>query len=148
MYSTKRWNANLPATLSPRIVDGLLRGEIGWDGAVCTDCMEMKAITRGFGAGESAVLAVQAGVDMPLFSHTRRHQEAAYASVLEAARSGAIPLARIDQSVERVRRLKDQFALADPPALDLGRQRCAPFAGAGRRPPRNGAAQAGRRAAA
>ena len=52
-----------PATLSPRIVDGLLRGELGYEGAVCTDCMEMKAITDGFGAGESAVLAILAGVD-------------------------------------------------------------------------------------
>ena len=75
-------DADLPATLSPRIVTDLLRGDLGFRGAVCTDCMEMKAITRGFGAGESAVLAVQAGVDLPLFSHTRRRQEAAYEAVL------------------------------------------------------------------
>ena len=112
-------DAKLPATLSPRLVDGLLRTELGYQGAVCTDCMEMKAITRGFGAGESAVLAVLAGVDMPLFSHTRRRQEAAYEAVLAAARSGQIPPARIDESVERIRQLKSRFSLDSQPALSV-----------------------------
>ena len=104
-------DADLPATLSPRVVNGLLRTELGYEGAVCTDCMEMKAITRGFGAGESAVLAVLAGVDMPLFSHTRRHQEAAYEALLAAVRSGQIPQTRIDESVTRIRLLKSRFNL-------------------------------------
>lgn len=109
----------LPATLSPGIVNGLLRTELGYQVAVCTDCMEMKAITRGFGAGESAVLAVQAGVDMPLFSHTRRRQEAAYEAVLAAARSGRISPARIDESVARIRRLKRDYSLDRQPALSV-----------------------------
>ena len=112
-------DAEAPATLSPRIVTDLLRGELGYTGAVCTDCMEMKAITRGFGAGESAVLAVQAGVDMPLYSHTRRRQEAAYEAVLAAARSGRIPPARIDASLARINQLKRRFPLASPPALEV-----------------------------
>ncbi|MYD08783.1 MAG: beta-N-acetylhexosaminidase [Chloroflexi bacterium] len=112
-------DAKLPATLSPRIVTDLLRGELGYTGAVCTDCMEMKAMTRGFGAGESAVLAVQAGVDMPLFSHTRRRQEAAYDAVLAAVRSGRIPPARIDESLARINEIKRRFRLASPPALEV-----------------------------
>lgn len=112
-------DAKLPATLSPRIVDGMLRTELGYKGAVCTDCMEMKAITRGFGVGESAVLAVLAGVDMPLFSHTRRHQEAAYEAVLQAARTGQISEARIDQSVERIRLLKSRYRLHKQPTLSV-----------------------------
>lgn len=108
-------DAGLPATLSPRIVNGLLRTELGYQGAVCTDCMEMKAITRGFGAGESAVLAVKAGVDMPLFSHTRRHQEAAYEAVLAAVRSGRIAQTRIDESLARIRRLKRDYSLDSQP---------------------------------
>ena len=75
-------DADYPATLSPRIVDELLRQELGYDGAVCTDCMEMKAITDVFGAGESAVLSVLAGVDLVLFSHRRERQEAAYDALL------------------------------------------------------------------
>ena len=112
-------DSELPATLSPNIVDGLLRQELGYDGAVCTDCMEMKAIADAFGAGESAVLALLAGVDMVLFSHTREAQEAAQAAVLEAARSGRISEERIDQSVERVRALKGRYLLDQAPPLDM-----------------------------
>ena len=107
----------LPATLSPRIVTDLLRQNLSYDGAVCTDCMEMKAVTHGFGAGESAVLAVLAGVDMPLFSHTRARQAAAYEAVLQAAKSGRIPVSRIDESVRRISRLKRQYSLTDQPAI-------------------------------
>ena len=112
-------DSEFPATLSPRIVSGLLREELGYDGAVCTDCMEMKAITAGFGAGESAVLTVLAGVDMPLFSHTRKRQEAAYESVLDAARSGRISESRIDQSVARIHELKRRFPVDNPPTIEI-----------------------------
>ncbi len=112
-------DSRYPATLSPRIVGGLLREELGYSGAVCTDCMEMNAITDGFGAGESAVLAVLAGVDMPLFSHSRARQEAAYEAVLAAVASGRIPLARIDQSVGRIAALKSEYALSSRPAIDV-----------------------------
>ena len=108
-------DAEFPATLSPRIVNELLRDDLGYAGAICTDCMEMNAITDGFGAGESAVLAVLAGVDMPLFSHTRERQEAAYEAVLAAAQSGRIPQERIDQSLSRIQRLKADFNLSDAP---------------------------------
>ena len=108
-----------PATLSPRIVSGLLRRELGYAGAVCTDCMEMKAISDGFGPGEAAVLAVEAGVDMPLYSHTRANQEAAYNAILAAVETGRIAEARIDQSVARIDKLKAAFALRDQPELDI-----------------------------
>lgn len=106
-----------PATLSPRIVNGLLRDGLGYRGAVCTDCMEMKAITDGFGAGASAVLAVEAGIDMLLFSHTRRRQADAFKSVLAAVKAGRIPTSRIDQSVERIQALKRRFTLDHQPPL-------------------------------
>lgn len=108
-----------PATLSPRVVTGLLRQALGYEGAVCTDCMEMNAITYGFGAGESAVLAVLAGIDMPLYSHKRRRQQAAYKAVLKAAKSGRIPPNRIDESVARIQALKARYPLSDRPALDV-----------------------------
>ncbi len=111
-------DSQYPATLSPRIVERLLRGELGYDGAVCSDCMEMKAITDGFGAGESAVLALLAGVDMPLFSHSRARQEAAFEAALMAAQSGRIPAHRIDSAVQRVKALKRRFPLEAAPALD------------------------------
>lgn len=108
-----------PATLSPRIVSSLLRKELGYDGAVCTDCMEMNAITHGFGAGEAAVLAIEAGIDMPLYSHSRGRQESAYRALLQAVKSGRMPVSRIDESLARVQALKANFALNSQPALDI-----------------------------
>lgn len=108
-----------PATLSPRIASNLLRDELGYDGVVCTDCMEMKAITDAFGAGESAALAIEAGVDMALFSHTRAAQEAAYAAVLEAAINGRLSAERIHQSAKRIQQLKRRFPLNGPPPIEI-----------------------------
>ena len=131
-------DTKLPATLSPRLVNGLLRTELGYRGAVCTDCMEMKAITRGFGAGESAVLAVLAGVDMPLFSHSRRHQEAAYGAVLAAARTSQIPQARLDESGRANSPAQRSLQPGPPTRAQCRRLQRASLAGVARRPPRHG----------
>ena len=109
----------LPATLSRRIVTGLLREELGFAGAVATDCMEMTAITEAFGAGESAVMNVLAGVDLPLFSHTRARQEAAYDAVLAAAQSGRIAESRFDESLARIDAMKARYPLHGAPGLDV-----------------------------
>jgi beta-N-acetylhexosaminidase len=110
-----------PATLSPALVDGLLRRDLGYDGVVTTDCMEMRAVTDHYGVGESAALAALAGIDMILFSHTREFQEAAFDALLMAAESGRLPEARIDQSVARLDALSARFAITGPP--DLSRVR-------------------------
>ncbi len=112
-------DADCPATLSRRIVTDLLRGELGFTGAVSTDCMEMNAITDQFGAGEAAVRCVLAGVDLPLYSHTRARQEAAYAAVLAAAQSGRISQARLDESLARIAFMKQRFRLEAAPALNV-----------------------------
>lgn len=112
-------DAQLPATLSPRIARGLLREELGYDGAVCTDCMEMKAIADAFGAGEAALLALQAGSDMVLFSHSREAQTQAYEAVLAAAGARRIFSERIDLSVARVTALKRRFSLDNTAPLAI-----------------------------
>jgi beta-N-acetylhexosaminidase len=98
-----------PATLSPVVIKRLLREELGFDDVIASDCMEMQAITDHYGSGESAVLAVEADVDLVQFSHSRDMQVAAFRSIMEAVKSGRIPSARIDQSVARIQRLKAQF---------------------------------------
>lgn len=108
-----------PTTLSPIVISKLLRTDIGYDGAVCTDCMEMKAITDEYGTAESAILTVLADVDLVLFSHTRSRQEEAYEAVLDAVKSGSITEARLDKSIERIQHLKQQYAYNNPPALDI-----------------------------
>ena len=58
-----------PATLSPAVVTGLLRGELGFDGLVISDALEMKAVSATIGVEKSAVLALAAGVDALLIGH-------------------------------------------------------------------------------
>ncbi|MDQ7034872.1 MAG: glycoside hydrolase family 3 C-terminal domain-containing protein [Anaerolineae bacterium] len=87
---------------------------------MCTDCMEMKAISNHYSAGESAVLAALAGIDLILFSHTRTMQEAAYEGLLEAAQSGRVSLAMIDNANQRIAKLKEQYAVSD---IDIGQIR-------------------------
>jgi beta-N-acetylhexosaminidase len=104
-----------PATLSPVIVSLLLREEIGYQGVACTDSMEMKAISNHYGAGESAVLAALAEIDLLLFSHYRDTQQAAYDALLAAARSGRLPQSLIDAANARIAALKADYALTEPP---------------------------------
>lgn len=98
-----------PATLSPVIQRELLREQLGFDGVITTDCMEMRAIADRFGTGESTVLAALAGVDSIVHSHTRSRQETAYQAILEAVRSGRLPESRVEESARRLLRLKSLF---------------------------------------
>lgn len=111
-----------PSTLSPRVISHMLREEIGFTGLATTDCMEMKAVANHYGAGESAVLAALAGVDMILFSHTRTMQEEAYTALLEAANSGRLPMSRINEALSRIQTFKQQYAITDHPNPDLIRR--------------------------
>ncbi len=103
----------LPATISRRIVEGLLRRELGFDGLVISDAFDMGGITEHFDAGEAAVRAIEAGEDQILLS---ANTDAAMAGVKEAVRSGRLSEARIDQSVRRIVAAKSfaGAAVADP----------------------------------
>ncbi|MFN8531820.1 MAG: beta-N-acetylhexosaminidase [Anaerolineae bacterium] len=107
-------DTDYPATLSPILIRDLLRGELGFDGVVTTDCLEMKAIADHYGPGESAVLGALAGVDILLFSHTRAMQEQAYEGLLRAYESGRLPTERIEEAVRRVAALKAAYGIKLP----------------------------------
>lgn len=111
-----------PSTLSPRIIQDLLRDKIGFAGVVSTDCMEMGAVTNKYGAGESAVLAALAGASTILFSHTRERQEEAYRAVLGAAHTGRLSEQQIDAAVDKILAMKDRYAITSAPAPDVIRQ--------------------------
>lgn len=108
-----------PATLSPVIIQRLLRDELGFDGVVTTDCMEMKAIADHYGVGESAILAAKAGVDVILVSHTPEMQAQAYESLLQAVMNGDVSEEIIDAASARVEKLKSQFAITAAPDLEV-----------------------------
>jgi len=92
----------LPVTLSHSVLTGLLRKELGYEGMILTDCMEMKAIATHYGTVDAAVMAVEAGADMVLISHTAQLQVEAFEALMNAVKSGRISERRIDESVKRL----------------------------------------------
>jgi beta-N-acetylhexosaminidase len=96
----------VPATLSSNILTGLLRKELGFEGVIITDCMEMKAIADNFGTVEGAVMAIEAGADIVLISHTIGKQKAAIEETIKAVKKGRITEERISESVLRILKLK------------------------------------------
>jgi beta-N-acetylhexosaminidase len=98
-----------PATLSEKIIVPLLREELGFEGVVTTDCMEMKAIDDHYHVSGSVVRAAQAGVDIIIFSHTAEKQSTAYDHLLAAVKRGDVTEAQVDAANTRVAALKARF---------------------------------------
>lgn len=94
-----------PSILSPVIVTDLLRKELGFAKVIITDALNMGAITSVYTPEESAVLAIEAGVDM-LLMPPDVHK--AFQAVKSAVESGRIPEGRIDESVRRILTLKQE----------------------------------------
>lgn len=97
----------VPASLNHAIVQGLLRDELGYDGIVITDALNMGAVVEEVGHDRIGVQALLAGVDMVLMP---ADLEAAYQGVLDAVASGELSEERIDESVARVVRTKLELA--------------------------------------
>ncbi|WP_433334652.1 glycoside hydrolase family 3 protein [Spirillospora sp. CA-294931] len=99
----------LPATLSPKVLTGLLRGDLGFRGLIVTDGMEMDAIDANWGTREATVMAVNAGADVIMSSGEFETHVEAVDALLSALRSGALTEARVDESVRRVLDLKCRY---------------------------------------
>ena len=95
-----------PATLSSRIVTGVLRQELGYEGLVFSDDMEMKAITGNFDAGEAAVSSVRAGIDVLLYCHDVAKAAGIVELLCRETRDDSQLLARIEESHARIDKLK------------------------------------------
>jgi beta-N-acetylhexosaminidase len=94
---------SIPATLSHKVLTDLVRKEMGFEGVIITDALEMKAITDHFGPREAILGAIKAGADIALMP---ADLEQACSGLLEAVKSGEIPESRINESVKRLVRLK------------------------------------------
>ena len=108
-----------PATLSPHFMTEVLRGEMAFGGILFTDALRMGAITDGYGAGEAAVLALEAGSDVLL---APAGIGATVEAVVAAVESGRVSRERIDISVRRLLEAKARLglhegALVDPAAV-------------------------------
>ncbi|MGW5878601.1 glycoside hydrolase family 3 protein [Nocardiopsis terrae] len=104
-----------PATLSPSIIDGILREELGYDGVVTTDALNMEGVRQSHDDGEVAVRVVEAGVDQLLMPPD---PAAAVSALREAVGSGRITEERIDRSVLRILTLKERRGILEGGSAD------------------------------
>jgi beta-N-acetylhexosaminidase len=117
-------NPDHVASTSPQIVTGLLQKEMGFQGLVVTDSLDMNGLMRlyqsgpGNSSGKAAVAAVKAGNDILLLPQSL---EGAYNGILEAVRSGEISEARIDASVLKILRAKASLGLHQSRLVDMNR---------------------------
>lgn len=107
---------NTPATLSQNILTGLLRDELGYQGLIVTDAMDMGGITVRYAPGEAAVRAVVAGVDALLMSPV---PDAAFEALQAAVKSGRISKAHLDSSVRRILQAKARLGLHSNRLVDV-----------------------------
>ncbi len=102
---------NMPSSLSPKVVDGVLRGELGYQGVVVTDNLYMKGVSERYSLGQAAVLAVLAGDDLLEGPWDPSSMSGVLAALKNAVQSGQISMDRIDQSVRRILTLKAKYGM-------------------------------------
>jgi beta-N-acetylhexosaminidase len=110
-------NSGQPASLSGKIVTGLLRDTLGYHGVVVTDSLQMGGVLDGHTGAQAAVMAIEAGCDQLLMPQS---VPVAYNAVLSAVRAGKISMARLDASVTRIVTLKMARGLFAHPAAAPG----------------------------
>ncbi|MFE4104965.1 MAG: glycoside hydrolase family 3 N-terminal domain-containing protein [Almyronema sp.] len=106
-------DAQYPATLSPALLSGLLRRDLGFSGLVVTDALIMGGITQQYGPYEAAVLAIEAGADILLMP---ADAEGVIQALCEAVQTGRLSHSRIQASLERLWRAKLKVAAAYQPS--------------------------------
>ncbi|MFE6304058.1 glycoside hydrolase family 3 protein [Nocardiopsis sp. NPDC057823] len=104
-----------PATLSSEIIGGILRDELGYEGVVTTDALNMEGVRQRHSDGENAVLALEAGVDQLLMPPD---PAAAVAAIKAAVEEGRLTEERIDESVLRVLSLKEKRGILEADPVD------------------------------
>lgn len=98
----------LPTSMSETMITGKLRNELGYDGVIITDAMAMGAVADNYTSAEAAVTAVKAGVDIVLMP---QNLDEAFNGVMNAVTDGEISMARLDESVMRILKLKARYKL-------------------------------------
>jgi beta-N-acetylhexosaminidase len=115
---------DVPSTLSPAVLKGLLRNELGYKGVIVTDAMDMKAIQQGEGLGEDAVKAALAGCDLLLLTTNPEDHRHVHQHLLQAVQNGSIGTSELFDSAQRVHVLKE-WLMSQPPPPDLSIVGCA-----------------------
>ncbi|WP_426110780.1 glycoside hydrolase family 3 protein [Massilia sp. PWRC2] len=137
-------DADLPATLSPRIISGLLREQFGYQGVVITDSMDMHAIAHRYGVGDAAVSALLAGADMVMALGSPAAQEQTIAAIAAAIGDGTLTADAVAAKLARLDALAAGYPCApgaypeeaaDRLLMAEGWQRALTVRGSVRRPP-------------
>ena len=111
-------DAERPATLSPRVVTQMLKEDLGYQGLVLSDDLEMKAISGRFGIEDATVMAIAAGCDAVLMCAANQDEQArALEAVVRAVEQGTLPQKRVEDAVARHRRVKERFLARVPSPL-------------------------------
>ncbi len=108
-------NSGVPASLSAPILQGLLRGEMGFDGLIVSDCLEMGAIKDYFGTSEAFLMGIKAGLDIGCISHEAHLAVKAMQLTMKAIEDKSLPMQRVDDAVQRIIKAKKHFANANAP---------------------------------
>lgn len=105
--------SGVPATLSHKMLTGILRNKLKFDGVIITDDMQMKAITDDYGLEQSLTMAINAGADMFIFgnqlSDTPQDPEEVIAIIEHQVQTGKIEIGRIDEAYHRITKVKQTF---------------------------------------
>jgi beta-N-acetylhexosaminidase len=111
-----------PATLSRRLLVDLLRGDLGFDGVVITDALDMAGVRAAHGIAGAAARSLAAGADLLLVGAEdgRQHIEPICRAVEEQVRGGLLPEARLHEAAGRVAALRERLAAVDDVAPDPG----------------------------
>ncbi len=109
----------VPSSLSRGLISGMLRGELGYEGLVISDDLEMGAIVNTYGIGEACRMAIEAGTDMLAICAGEAAIREGFQAVLGAARAGDISEQRLDESLSRIDNVRSR--LSPPLEYDEGR---------------------------
>lgn len=105
----------LPATISHAVLTRLLREELGFQGLIATDSLEMGALAEnGYPPPIGAVLAFAAGADLLLFNRDHVMHKEVFANLLRAVKEGEISQAQLDRSIQRILETKAKFGILNP----------------------------------
>jgi len=110
-----------PATLSRKVLTGILREDIGFSGPVITDCLEMGAIQDQFGTKDASVRSISAGADMLIVSHHEKEQVDAINSLKEGIESKKVPAARVSESIQAIENLSRKLGRNKETDYDYGK---------------------------
>jgi beta-N-acetylhexosaminidase len=106
----------IPSTISPKVLTGVLRNDLAFKGIIVTDAMDMQGLAKQFAPGEASVRALEAGADVLLMP---TDADPAIRAVVDAINRGRLTRKRIDQSVQKILAAKARVGLASKRVVDL-----------------------------